>query len=91
MRLLGSVSLQQAREKLVGVLFLSPPGRRHLHAEPNSSAQAITREIGGEERLDSGLGGRLVETFARQLGGQIEGDSGSHGTIVHLTMPLHQI
>jgi hypothetical protein len=33
----------------------------------------------------------LVETFARQLGGQIEGDSGSHGTIVHLTMPLHQI
>ena len=41
-------------------------------------------------RLDSGLGGRLVETFARQLGGQIEADSGTHGTIVSLTLPLHQ-
>ena len=42
-------------------------------------------------RLDSGLGGRLVETFARQLGGQIEADSGTHGTIIRLTMPLHQV
>ena len=38
-------------------------------------------------RMDSGVGGRLVEVFAHQLGGQIERESGSKGTIVCLTLP----
>jgi chemotaxis protein methyltransferase CheR len=38
-------------------------------------------------RADSGLGGRLVETFARQLGGQVERESSNKGTIVCLTLP----
>jgi PAS domain S-box-containing protein len=38
-------------------------------------------------RADSGLGGRLVDTFARQLGGQVERVSSSKGTIVSLTLP----
>jgi two-component system, sensor histidine kinase PdtaS len=38
-------------------------------------------------RTDSGVGGRLVETFARQLGGRIERESGNKGTIVCLTLP----
>jgi chemotaxis protein methyltransferase CheR len=38
-------------------------------------------------RTDSGVGGRLVEIFARQLGGQIERESGDKGTIVRLTLP----
>jgi PAS domain S-box-containing protein len=33
-------------------------------------------------RSDSGVGGRLVEIFARQLGGQVERESGNKGTIV---------
>lgn len=40
------------------------------------------------QRLDSGLGGRLVDTLARQLGGQIEADSGDHGTVVSLVLPV---
>jgi PAS domain S-box-containing protein len=38
-------------------------------------------------RADSGLGGRLVETFARQLGGKVARESGNTGTIVCLTLP----
>jgi two-component sensor histidine kinase len=38
-------------------------------------------------RADSGLGGRLVDTFARQLGGQVARESGNTGTIVCLTLP----
>ena len=38
-------------------------------------------------RADSGLGGRLVDTFAQQLGGQVARESGNTGTIVCLTMP----
>jgi two-component sensor histidine kinase len=38
-------------------------------------------------RADSGLGGRLVETFARQLGGQVERESSNKGTNVCLTLP----
>jgi two-component sensor histidine kinase len=38
-------------------------------------------------RTDSGVGGRLVEIFARQLGGQVERESGNKGTIVCLTLP----
>jgi PAS domain S-box-containing protein len=41
-------------------------------------------------RLDSGLGGRLVDTFARQLGGQVARDSGNAGTIVCLTLPSRE-
>jgi two-component sensor histidine kinase len=42
------------------------------------------------QRGDSGLGGRLVDGFAQQLGGQIDRKSHSHGTIVHLTLPLRE-
>ena len=41
-------------------------------------------------RADSGVGGRLVEAFARQLGGQVERESGNKGTIVSLTLPSHE-
>jgi PAS domain S-box-containing protein len=39
------------------------------------------------QRADSGLGGRLVDTFARQLGGKVERESGLHGTTVRLILP----
>jgi PAS domain S-box-containing protein len=39
---------------------------------------------------DSGVGGRLVEIFARQLGGQVERESGGKGTIVCLTLPSRE-
>ena len=38
-------------------------------------------------RGDSGLGARLVDSFARQLGGFVERESGSQGTTVRLTFP----
>jgi len=38
-------------------------------------------------RADSGLGGRLVDGFARQLGGQVEWLSDSRGTIVQVILP----
>jgi chemotaxis protein methyltransferase CheR len=38
-------------------------------------------------RADSGLGGRLVDAFARQLGGHVARESGNTGTIVSLTLP----
>lgn len=41
-------------------------------------------------RADSGLGGRLVDTFARQLGGQVARESGNTGTIVSLTLPSRE-
>jgi PAS domain-containing protein len=37
-----------------------------------------------------GLGGRLVDTFARQLGGQVARESGDTGTIVCLTLPSRE-
>jgi chemotaxis protein methyltransferase CheR len=39
---------------------------------------------------DSGVGGRLVEAFARQLGGEVERASGNKGTIVSLTLPSRE-
>jgi two-component sensor histidine kinase len=42
------------------------------------------------KRVDSGVGGRLVEGFARQLGGQVERESGSRGTSVHLILPSRE-
>jgi two-component sensor histidine kinase len=39
------------------------------------------------KRVDSGLGGRLVQGFAEQLGGQLERESGSQGTTVRLILP----
>jgi two-component sensor histidine kinase len=39
------------------------------------------------KRVDSGLGGRLVEGFAHQLGGKVERESGDQGTIVHVILP----
>ena len=41
-------------------------------------------------RADSGVGGRLVETFAHQLGGQLERESGIKGTSVRLTLPSRE-
>jgi PAS domain S-box-containing protein len=41
-------------------------------------------------RADSGIGGRLVDTFARQLGGQVARESGNTGTIVCLTLPSRE-
>jgi PAS domain S-box-containing protein len=41
-------------------------------------------------RTNSGLGGRLVDGFARQLGGQVERKSDSQGTTVHLILPLRE-
>ena len=41
-------------------------------------------------RADSGLGGRLVDTFARHLGGQVARESGNTGTIVCLTLPSRE-
>ena len=41
-------------------------------------------------RVDSGLGGRLVDGFAQQLGGQVERKSDSQGTAVHLILPLRE-
>jgi PAS domain S-box-containing protein len=43
------------------------------------------------QRADSGLGGRLVDSFARQLGGHIERVSSSKGTSVCLTLPSHDV
>ena len=42
------------------------------------------------QRADSGLGGRLVDTFARQLGGKVERESGLHGTTVRLILPSRE-
>jgi len=39
-------------------------------------------------RVDSGIGGRLVDGFARQLGGRIERRSDRQGTTVHVILPL---
>jgi PAS domain S-box-containing protein len=39
------------------------------------------------QRADSGLGGRLVDAFARQLGGQVERVSSNKGTSVCLKLP----
>jgi PAS domain S-box-containing protein len=44
--------------------------------------------IGNTSRsFDSGLGGRLVESFAQQLGARVERVTGSQGTTVHLILP----
>ncbi|MGH6852979.1 MAG: sensor histidine kinase [Methylocella sp.] len=41
-------------------------------------------------RADSGLGGRLVDSFAQQLGGKVERESGGQGTAVHLILPSRE-
>jgi len=43
------------------------------------------------QRADSGLGGRLVDTFARQLGGQVERVSSNKGTSVCLKLPSRDV
>ena len=42
------------------------------------------------QRADSGLGGRLVDSFARQLGGRIERESSNKGTNVCLILPSRE-
>ena len=56
------------------------PGQLRLTVADNGSGADF-------QRADSGLGGRLVEGFAKQLGGRIERKSGSQGTTVHLILP----
>jgi PAS domain S-box-containing protein len=41
-------------------------------------------------RADSGLGGRLVDGFARQLGGRVERQSDRQGTTVHVILPWRE-
>jgi PAS domain S-box-containing protein len=41
-------------------------------------------------RAGSGIGGRLVDAFARQLGGQVARESGNTGTIVSLALPSRE-
>jgi two-component sensor histidine kinase len=41
-------------------------------------------------RADSGLGGRLVDGFAKQIGGQVERKSDSRGTAVHLILAARE-
>ena len=41
-------------------------------------------------RADSGLGGRMVDAFAKQLGGKVERKSDSEGTSVQLILPSHE-
>jgi two-component sensor histidine kinase len=69
--------------------------------EPKGTIAVTLKRIPGELRLtvaddgqgadprraDSGLGRRLVDTFARQLGGQVERVSSNKGTIVCLKLP----
>jgi len=42
------------------------------------------------QRADSGLGSRLIDSFARQLGGHVEQVSNSKGTTVCLILPLRE-
>jgi PAS domain S-box-containing protein len=42
------------------------------------------------QRADSGLGGRLVESFAQQLGGQLIRQSDGRGTTVRLILPSRE-
>jgi len=46
--------------------------------------------IDADARVDSGIGGRLIELFSRQLGGETVRTSGSTGTQARLTFPLAQ-
>jgi PAS domain S-box-containing protein len=41
-------------------------------------------------QADSGLGGRLVDGFARQLGGRVERQSDRQGTTVHVILPSRE-
>lgn len=56
--------------------------RRELHLTVSDDGQGLD-----PRRVDSGLGGRLVDGFAQQLGGQVERKSDSRGTTVHLILP----
>jgi len=55
------------------------PGELRLHVSDDGKGI-------DPRRTDSGVGGRLVETFARQLGGEVERESGDKGTIVRLKL-----
>ena len=62
------------------VTFKREPGRLRLTVADDGSGI-------DPQRVDSGLGGRLVEGFAQQLGGQLERESSSQGTTVCLILP----
>ena len=68
-------------------------GRGDAKAHPGRASPDGRRRWARGSILDapnSGLGGRLVETFARQLGGQVERESSNKGTIVRLTLPSRE-
>jgi two-component system, sensor histidine kinase PdtaS len=59
------------------------PGELHLTVADNG--QGVDAR-----RADSGLGGRLVESFAQQLGGQLKRESDSRGTTLRLILPSRE-
>src|SRR5450830_1058384 len=75
-----------------------------FHGEPKGTIAVTLKRFTGElllmvsddgqgadpRRADSGLGGRLVDSFARQLGGQVERESSNKGTIVCLILPSRE-
>jgi PAS domain S-box-containing protein len=68
---------------IVAVTLKRIPGELRLTVSDNGKGV-------DPRRADSGVGGRLVEIFARQLGGQVERESGNNGTIVCLTLPSRE-
>jgi chemotaxis protein methyltransferase CheR len=67
----------------VAVTLKRIPGQLHLMVSDDGKGV-------DPQRADSGLGGRLVDTFARQLGGKVERESGLHGTTVRLILPSRE-
>ena len=64
-----------------------------LDRRPGALRLTVADDGGGvdPQRADSGLGGRLVDSFAQQLGGVVERESGSRGTTVRLTFPVRGV
>ena len=59
------------------------PGELHLTVSDNGKGVDLGR-------VDSGVGGRLIEGFAQQLGGQLRRESNSQGTTVRLILPSRE-
>ena len=85
-------SLERARNNAVKMVPEPDKGhgRGDAKARAESSPDGLETVGGDPRRSDSGLGGRLVDTFARQLGGQVARESGNTGTIVCLTLPSRE-
>ena len=59
-------------------------GRVHLSVADNGSG------VDDLARVDSGIGGKLIEVFSRQLGGETVRRSDAGGTVADLTFPLRE-